>query len=157
MTFAFCRPPSPWTDGRQSEVIFCVAFPGAHSMPVTDAFDLKATLKRLDGDRGLFRELIGFFFEDCPMVFDQLQKSLADENLPAIERAAHSLKGLAANVGSGPASLLAARIEDSARQKDLKTATAALPELKREVARLRLALEDYCALPDPPAFSAGAD
>jgi HPt (histidine-containing phosphotransfer) domain-containing protein len=120
-------------------------------MPVVDAFDLRATLKRLDGDRGLFRELIGFFFEDCPVVFDQLQRSLQEENLPTIERSAHSLKGLAANVGSGPASLLAARIEDSARQKDLKTAMQILPELRRELARLRLALEDFCEIADPPA------
>ena len=119
-------------------------------MPATDAFDLRATLKRLDGDRGLFCELIGFFFEDYPTVFDQLQKNLSDDNLPAAERAAHSLKGLVANVGSGPAALLAARIEDSARQKDIKAAMAALPELRRELARLRLALEDFCAMPDPP-------
>lgn len=118
-------------------------------MQAPHAFDLEATLKRLDGDRALLRELIVFFFEDSPAVQDQLQAALEARNFSAIERAAHSLKGLAANVGSGPASLVAARIEDSARQKDLESAAAALPELHREVARLKLALEQFQREPDP--------
>jgi two-component system, sensor histidine kinase and response regulator len=120
-------------------------------MPSTDAFDLEATLTRLDGDRSLFRELIGFFFEDSPVVVEQLKASLRDRNLSAVERAAHSLKGLTANVGSGPANLLAARIEDSARKKDLATAAANLEDLGREMARLTAALEQFQRTPDPPS------
>ena len=119
-------------------------------MHSSDAFDLPATLKRLDGDCGLFRELIGFFFEDYPPAFLQLENSLADGNLAAIERAAHSLKGLAANVGSGPASLVAARIEESARQKDLQGAVNALPELHGELIRLKAALEEFQRTPVSP-------
>lgn len=115
------------------------------------AFDLDATLKRLDGDRALLRELIAFFLEDCPAVFDQLEASVRDGNMAAIERAAHSMKGLTANVGGGPTALVAARIEESARQKNLKDAQSALPELKRELNRLRSALEDFRAAPDPPS------
>ncbi|HEX3997103.1 MAG TPA: Hpt domain-containing protein [Pirellulales bacterium] len=118
-------------------------------MHATDSFNLEATLKRLDGDRELFRELIGFFFEDSPTVYEQLQASMRDGNPAAVERAAHSLKGLAANVGSGPASLVAARIEDNARNKDLKGAGESLPELHCELARLKAALEQFRATPDP--------
>ena len=120
-------------------------------MHSTDPIDLEATLKRLDGDRALLRELIEFYFEDGPAAFDQLQSSLRQENFAAIERAAHSLKGLMANVGSGPAAHVAARIEDSARQKDLKTGLDAMPELQREMSRLQAALEQFRATPDPPA------
>jgi two-component system, sensor histidine kinase and response regulator len=119
-------------------------------MQSTDAFDLDATLKRLDGDRGLFRELIGFFLEDSQMVIEQLKASLRDGNLAAIERAAHSLKGLTANVGSGPACRVAARIEDSARNKDPAIAAAAFGELEQELARLTTALRQFQAAPDPP-------
>jgi HPt (histidine-containing phosphotransfer) domain-containing protein len=115
-------------------------------MHTSAAFDLDATLNRLDGDRLLFRELIGFFLEDSPKVFEQLKASLRDGNLSAIERAAHALKGLTANVGSGPASLLAGRIEESARKNELTTAAAALGELEQELARLMKALEDFRAL-----------
>jgi HPt (histidine-containing phosphotransfer) domain-containing protein len=115
-----------------------------------DAFDLEATLKRLDGDRGLLRELIGFFFEDSPMIVAQLKAAVRDANLSAIERAAHSLKGLTANVGSGSASRVAGRIEESARQNDLGTAAATFEELARELARLNAALKQFQATPDPP-------
>ncbi len=119
-------------------------------MPILEAFDLNGTLKRLDGDRVLFRELIAFFLEDSAGVLNQLESALQEGNLAASERAAHSMKGLTANVGSGPACLLAARIEDNARQKSLKDAIAVLPELKLELARLREALEQFRAAPDPP-------
>lgn len=118
-------------------------------MQPTDAFDLGATLERLDGDRDLFRELIGFFFEDSPTVLAQLKASLREGNLSAIERSAHSLKGLTANVGSGPASLAAGRIEESARHKDVAGAVTSLDELERQLARLTAALKQFQATPDP--------
>jgi HPt (histidine-containing phosphotransfer) domain-containing protein len=118
-------------------------------MHSSDAFDLNATLSRLDGDRVLFRELIGFYLEDSPKVLEQLKAAVRDGNASAIERAAHGLKGLTANVGSGPASLVAARIEDSARTKDLTTAAAALSELEQELACLSKALEEFRATPEP--------
>ena len=121
-------------------------------MHLTDPFDLEATLSRLDGDRALFRELIEFYFEDSPAAFDQLQSSLHKENLVAVERAAHSLKGLTANVGSGPASLVAGRIEEQRTgRKIVQAIVAALPELRRELAHLKAALEHFQATPDPPA------
>jgi HPt (histidine-containing phosphotransfer) domain-containing protein len=120
-------------------------------MQSNDAFDLEATLKRLDGDRGLFRELIDFFFEDSPVVIEQLKGGLQAGNLSIVERAAHSLKGLTANVGSGPANRLAARIEDSSRRKDLTVAAASLDELVTEMARLTTALKQFKAMPDPPS------
>ena len=86
-------------------------------MQSNDAFDLEATLKRLDGDRGLFRELIEFFFEDSPVVIEQLKAGLQTGNRSLVELRGHSLKGLTANVGSGPANRLAARIEDCAKQR----------------------------------------
>jgi len=119
-------------------------------MQSSDAFDLEATLKRLDGDRGLFRELINFFFEDSPIVIEQLKAGLQAGNLSIVERAAHSLKGLTANVGSGPANRLAARIEDSARRKDLPAAAVSLGELVEAMARLTTALQQFQTIPDPP-------
>ena len=120
-------------------------------MQSNDAFDLEATLKRLDGDRGLFRELIEFFFEDSPVVIEQLKAGLQTGNRSLVERAAHSLKGLTANVGSGPANRLAARIEDSARSNDLPMAATNLDELVEAMARLTAALKQFQTTPDPPS------
>jgi len=118
-------------------------------MPSNHAFDLEATLKRLDGDRGLFRELIVYFLEDSPKVAEHLKASLRAGDAPASERAAHSLKGLTANVGSGPASILAGRMEESARKKDLATATELVDQLEQEMTRLTAALKKFQAAPDP--------
>lgn len=119
-------------------------------MNSTDAFDLNATLLRLDGDRALFRELIVFFFEDSPSLLEQLKAAIRDGNLLAVERAAHGLKGLTANVGSGPASLMAGRIEEEARKKALTASAKAFVGLEQEMARLTTALKQFQATPDPP-------
>ena len=107
------------------------------------AFDLDATLERLDGDRVLFRELIRFFFEDSPIVLDQLKASLRDGNISATERAAHSLKGLTANIGSGRRASRLAGSKRGARNKDLTNACSMLGDLERELVRLTAALKQF--------------
>ena len=49
---------------------------------------------------GFLREIITIFLEDTPQRMDEMQAALAASDAPAYSRAAHSIKGSAANLGA---------------------------------------------------------
>ena len=63
-------------------------------------FDLEKTLRRLDGNQELYQDLIRFFLEDSPVLLDRLRQGYREQDAQLVERAAHTLKGLAANFGA---------------------------------------------------------
>ncbi len=108
-----------------------------------DAFDLAGALDRLGGDQELLRELVQFFLEDSPGLLDRLRDGLGAGHAQSVERAAHSLKGLAANFGATRAIDLAASIERLGRDGDLGGASQRFPELQTEIELLQQALAKY--------------
>ena len=107
-----------------------------------DTCNLAAALERLDGDRELLATLIAVFHEDSVELLIRLATAVEQRDAARAERAAHSLKGLAANFDGFPAVEAARVIEEAARQADWPAVAGGLPTLEREVSRLRLALAD---------------
>src|SRR5689334_19234681 len=70
-----------------------------HSCTDSAPFDLQASLTRLGGSHDLFQSLVQFFLEDCPGLLQQLRAALDRDDAMQVERAGHSIKGLAANFG----------------------------------------------------------
>lgn len=106
-------------------------------------FDLQASLTRLGGSHELFQSLVQFFLEDCPGLLGQLQAALDRNDASQVERAGHSLKGLAANFGAASAVQAAFKIEELGRNGDLAGSRKALPQLEAEMERLQTALNQY--------------
>jgi HPt (histidine-containing phosphotransfer) domain-containing protein len=77
--------------------------------------DLEAALIRVGGDIDLLREIAVLFADEGPRVVQELREALAQDNAAAIGRAAHGLKGSAANFGAAPAVEAASQIEQLAR------------------------------------------
>jgi HPt (histidine-containing phosphotransfer) domain-containing protein len=98
--------------------------------------NLELALERLDHDRGLLRDLAGFYLEDAPQLCNQVEAGLATENVEEIVRGAHSLKGLSANFDATIAASAALDVELSGRQGDIEAARQAFPRLKAEVQRV---------------------
>jgi two-component system, sensor histidine kinase and response regulator len=113
------------------------------SNSVTPPFDLQESLVRLGGSQELFRSLVEFFLEDCPGLLKQLHSGLDRGDAAQVERAGHSIKGLAANFGAAEAVRAAAKVEDLGRNGDLTASLKALPVLETELERLQTALSDY--------------
>ncbi len=105
--------------------------------------DLDAALERLGGDRELLNELMQFFLEDSPGLLDQVRQGIGNGQAEPTERAAHSLKGLAANFGAQEAVRASQAIEQLGRNGDLAQAAAAVPRLEREISALQQALTVY--------------
>lgn len=97
-------------------------------------------LRRLGGDEQLFADLVGFFCEDAPPLLDALLDGIRCGDAKQIARSAHSIKGLAANVGDVALSEAALAVERAARADELKLAkdlsAAVAAELRKSLSEL---------------------
>jgi HPt (histidine-containing phosphotransfer) domain-containing protein len=110
--------------------------------PATSAvLDREAALFRVGGDLDLLREIAALFAEECPSVIQELRAALAKGDAPAIGRAAHGLKGSAANFGAGIAVELAVRIEQEALAGRLDQAGPLVEALERALSTLLAELQ----------------
>jgi HPt (histidine-containing phosphotransfer) domain-containing protein len=76
---------------------------------------------------------------------DALRTGLQQQGLEDVMRAAHAIKGSAANVGGNEVAAVAARIEDAARASTWNGIAEDADELDRAYDRLRAAIQAYRA------------
>jgi two-component system sensor histidine kinase/response regulator len=107
------------------------------------AIDFDGTMKRLAGDMDLFRDFIGYFDEDSPKLLVSLRDAIANDEAPIVQRAAHSLKGLAANFGAEGCVAAAHKLEECGKNHDLAIASELLRGLEEEVQGLGATLKPY--------------
>ncbi len=114
---------------------------GARAEGGLPAFDAEAAMERVDGDRELLVEILGLFREQAEPTRDMIGSALAARDGAALERAAHSLKGSAANVSALEVQETALLLEHAARDGDWEAGdtawtvlTGALPRLHRALA-----------------------
>ncbi|MCB1769392.1 MAG: Hpt domain-containing protein, partial [Candidatus Competibacteraceae bacterium] len=95
------------TAGRSSEAL---------ELPVLPDLDTATGLRRVGGNRSLYRNLLGKFAISQTEVVTQIRAALADADRETAERLAHTLKGVAGNIGATPLQTLAADLEQALRQ-----------------------------------------
>ncbi|MEX2663836.1 MAG: ATP-binding protein [Vicinamibacterales bacterium] len=95
-----------------------------------------AFLAGLDDDVELARKLVDIFLEQSPRLMDQIRTALAAEDMIALRRAAHALKGTISNFPQGSARGVATRMEAIGYDGDVAAARETLPLLEQEVDRL---------------------
>ncbi len=105
--------------------------PGA---PGAALFDKRAALDRVEGDEELLRETIGLLLSDLDRLLRELRDAHERGDLTVVARAAHELKGSAANCGAMAVAAAAARIEASARTGELADVQDALVHAEQDVA-----------------------
>jgi two-component system, sensor histidine kinase and response regulator len=107
------------------------------------AFDRAVGLERLGGDEELFAEVVGVFLGDAPKLMAELRRAVTAGDAPAVQRAAHGLKGAAGYVGGAPTAVAAAELEKVGASGDLADAPQTLDRLTTEVDRLTAALAQH--------------
>lgn len=112
-------------------------------------FDFAGALKRLGGDKELFREIVLFFFEDSPGLLSKLRCGLRDQNPSVVERSAHALKGMAANFDAHRAVEAALHVETLGASGNLTEAPTAIEGLEEEINILKIALTPYLSQSRP--------
>lgn len=105
-------------------------------LPVIDpqAIDNLRSLNPGDNDEFL-REIAGIFLEDTPLRIAELEQCLVAGDLAKFTRAAHSIKGSSANLGTLALRAVAEKIEHQARSGGIAAGARFVPEIKAEFAR----------------------
>jgi HPt (histidine-containing phosphotransfer) domain-containing protein len=107
------------------------------------AFDPRAALDQLGGEESFLAEIIGLFLEDLPTRLEEVRRTLQEGDALGLRRAAHTLKGAAANLCAGGACAAAQELESAAASGDLAAGPGALRRLEQELAILVPALRGF--------------
>ena len=92
--------------------------------------------------RALVRKMAELFLADSPGLLARMHEAAAAGDGAALERAAHRMKGSAANLSARRVVAAAGRLEEIARRGDLAEADATRAELEDAVIRFEHAFED---------------
>jgi CheY-like chemotaxis protein len=112
--------------------------------PVSSApseFDKEEALKRVGGSEAILNELVELFRVECPNQLKDIRQQHEAGDLPALARAAHTLKGSVSIFAADPAYQAALRIERMARDGDAAEFQTAWTDLTRETDRLLAAFD----------------
>ncbi|MEZ4649993.1 MAG: response regulator [Candidatus Eisenbacteria bacterium] len=122
------------TDGR------IVPLPTRHadatSSDAEAPIDYESLLARCMGRPAFADRLIRKLAEFLPEWVEDIERAVADEDAPALNAAAHKLKGASASVSAEPIRRLAERLEECGRVSDLSVAPDLVSDLRSEHDRL---------------------
>ena len=111
--------------------------------------DVLNSLRELLGDdpsgRADFAQLIAVFLSDSDKRMAQIQEAVGNSDAVQISAIAHSLSGSGANVGASALADLCSQMEQQAREGETGTASAHLPDLLVEWARVSAYLAPLAA------------
>jgi two-component system, sensor histidine kinase and response regulator len=106
-------------------------------------FDPAQMLKNIGGDQELLNQLIDLFLDRQADIMTNIRQALSQSDAMTVERAAHTLKGTAANLCAPEVALAAGQLEAVGRLGTLHDAPAVYAHLEMEMIRLIQALEAY--------------
>jgi signal transduction histidine kinase/DNA-binding response OmpR family regulator/HPt (histidine-containing phosphotransfer) domain-containing protein/HAMP domain-containing protein len=133
--------------------------PGA-ALPSVEGLDTRDGLLRVAGNQGLYLKLLRQFVEQQAEAPARIADALQAEDLGIAERLAHTVRGVAGNLGAGPVQAAAAALEQAIAARggarDIEGLRRRLADqLGALIARLRPAFPDDTAIAGaPPAAPA---
>jgi two-component system sensor histidine kinase/response regulator len=114
-------------------------------LPEIAGLDVVDGLNRVAGNMRLYRSLLGQFVDQQSDVVSGIRASLAREDFALAERLVHTLKGVSGNLGAKALSGLAAELERSLRDRNVRSLEVGLSGLAPELARLMEAIRNFLA------------
>jgi signal transduction histidine kinase/DNA-binding response OmpR family regulator len=105
------------------------------------AIDRASMLARVEGDTELLLEMAALFLEDCPKQMLAIREAVISHDGPAMERAAHTLKGAVGNFVTQGAFDTALQLEMLARKGDLSRAEETYLALQAHIEQVSAELE----------------
>jgi two-component system, sensor histidine kinase and response regulator len=119
-------------------------FAGPETKPAPcGLIDNAALLARFEGDADLLSEMAELFLKSYPKLLEEIQLAVDRKDAPALERAAHTLKGSVSNFAARDAFDAAMELEKMATRGDLTRAERACQELAKNLECLKPVLEVF--------------
>ena len=100
-----------------------------------------AALKALDDGDGFFAEMVNTFLDNAKVTFEQLYAAQAANDIRALERAAHKLRGAASTIGAQNLMAMCEALETSARADHVPDVAGSVAAIETELQQVRLALQ----------------
>jgi len=110
--------------------------PGPDHTPETSQlpiFDREELLQRVMDDEALLTDVLRTFLEEIPERMEGLEQALAAQDLAAVQRQAHTIKGTSANLAAGRVQRAAEALETAVREQDLQSIPARAADLKLQL------------------------
>jgi two-component system, sensor histidine kinase and response regulator len=107
-----------------------------------DGLDVRAGLKRVLGKEDLYLSMLNKFLTGQKNVITEMQQSLEAKDWITLERIAHTLKGLAANIGAQHIADKASLVESSAKLNNAVEVNHYLESLSAPLDKILAALND---------------
>jgi two-component system, sensor histidine kinase and response regulator len=111
--------------------------------PTDPVFDAAAALESLDGDFDLLREIIGISQVQFTKHLQYIRDGVATGDPKLVERAAHALKGTAANLLATGVVQASSDLEEMGRAGSLAGSQEALQSVEEEISKLERALSEF--------------
>jgi HPt (histidine-containing phosphotransfer) domain-containing protein len=120
-----------------------------------ETLDPAGILARVGGNRGLLRELVKLFLEDCPAWMTEIRATIDHRDVPRLTYCTHQLRGSVGNFGGSVAYERARQLEALARAGDLTAAANVYSLLEADIQQFQQTLtqlvqEPATAMPDSP-------
>lgn len=109
---------------------------------MSSILDWERALENADGSEELLMELVEIFLDELPGMMRQVRAAIDERDAPALQRAAHSLKGSARIFVALPATEAALELETMGARGDLSGAEERWVVLGHEIERLTAALAE---------------
>jgi len=117
-------------------------------IPELEGIDTRFGLKTTAGNRTLYKKLLNKFFESQSDFAEQFKASLEDDDPTAPERTAHTLKGVAANLGAKAVQAAAAELETACKEeKPQDILISILDSVVEALLPVIASLSDFCQIP----------
>jgi two-component system, sensor histidine kinase and response regulator len=107
--------------------------------------DLPDLLARVENDHELLTELFLMFREELPRLKDALHDAMDLGDLSQAAKAAHTLKGMLANMSAKQGTMMAATLEAAARSGNIPAIKETLVSLDSEITAFSAALDMFIA------------
>ena len=111
----------------------------------TAAFDTEGLVDRVMGNEDLARRLAGAFVDRMPEQLAALAEAISASDAQATMIAAHSIKGVAANLGCTEVQDLASQVEKLGETGDVSRASEIMPEVRAAFEAVKPALRRFCS------------
>jgi PAS domain S-box-containing protein len=93
------------------------------------SYDHRRFMEDIDGDTAMFRKMATLFAETTPSLMAKMRSAVEAGDAATVGRTAHKLRGTALQFNAQAAGDMALRVEELARNGELKTIAPLLPEL----------------------------